>query len=705
MKLLDMINPTDYAEMAQNQMEDSRIPVWMVNAEKDNIQVVISQAKENVFAGLNRGTDTAVRHNAADGSDIVGVGTDADSAFLMMGPESITGAKNGFLNIAPDLGSIAGGFGQAFVQLDDNGTPLDPSDDTFVSGDMSGLGNPQMNDLMSAFSVGAFTSPTATLATLSQDFKDMQVGKTMAYWAVGGADFNPATTDDNPDFSDFTDTPNNDNDDGNALTSDTMENMGAYQAGIQTMGFEHLNFSASVVGMACNSTDPDMVGAIAQLSCDSADFIADYATEIVYNDDGDTMTLAEMFSGSAVLDGWAADYASNLSSFGANDGANSAFEYMTGTGFRTFDTFVNARSQYKYSMPSNTDLNLAFRTQESTTNGVNYSLNYSYNYDTNPIIDLSWRNDAGEVLDQEQVSAPLKMLTGLNEDQTSDDYGQPTYVTYPVSYLELTDGDGNVYGGATATAEGQAAFGASLVAAGVSFDNDGNPTDATDDQLAAAGGAMVVAMQTRSAILTFDQQVKRVHNIGGSFDTSIETAALGPVVIRGEALYTKDGFSPVMDKAALSQGDLVGALQMKKADRFKFVLGADITAMTNMLVSVQFIQDSNLDFIDNGDEYTTDYATMHLSNGFQKGTKDKNFYSLFFSKPFGESGQHRWNNITMLEEGVGENAYWNRFDIDYSIDDNTQATLEYNKYWGNVNTQFGQLKNASNIQAGVKYSF
>ena len=55
MKLLDMINPTDYAEMAQNQMEDSRIPVWMVNAEKDladgsNVQVILSQPKENVFA-------------------------------------------------------------------------------------------------------------------------------------------------------------------------------------------------------------------------------------------------------------------------------------------------------------------------------------------------------------------------------------------------------------------------------------------------------------------------------------------------------------------------------------------------------------------------------------------------------------------------------------------------------------------------------
>ena len=147
MKLLDMINPTDYAEMAQNQMEDSRIPVWMVNAEKDNLQVVVSQAKENVFAGLNRGTDTSVRTNNADGSDKVYVGNDTDSAFLMMGPESITGAKNGFLNIAPDLGSIAAGFGNAFVALTPDADVVNNGIFTKTEGDLSGLGNPQMNDL------------------------------------------------------------------------------------------------------------------------------------------------------------------------------------------------------------------------------------------------------------------------------------------------------------------------------------------------------------------------------------------------------------------------------------------------------------------------------------------------------------------------------------------------------------------------------
>ena len=115
-----------------------------------------------------------------------------------------------------------------------------------------------------------------------------------------------------------------------------------------------------------------------------------------------------------------------------------------------------------------------------------------------------------------------------------------------------------------------------------------------------------------------------------------------------------------------------------------------------------FIQDSDLDYVDNGNEYTADYATMSLHNEFNKGIENKNFYSLFFSKPFGESGQHRWNNITMYEENGGK---WNRFDIDYSIDDDTQATIEYNKYWGNENTQFGQLAASSNIQVGVKYSF
>ena len=76
--------------------------------------------------------------------------------------------------------------------------------------------------------------------------------------------------------------------------------------------------------------------------------------------------------------------------------------------------------------------------------------------------------------------------------------------------------------------------------------------------------------------------------------------------------------------------------------------------------------------------------------------------TLYSSKPFGASGEHRWNNIFMFEENGGK---WNRLDAEFSIDDDTQATVEYNKYWGDANTQFGQLEAASNIQVGVKYSF
>jgi hypothetical protein len=329
-------------------------------------------------------------------------------------------------------------------------------------------------------------------------------------------------------------------------------------------------------------------------------------------------------------------YDSNLANVSAAH--DTAFDYMGSTTFATFDRFVNAKSQYVYKMPENSDMDIAIRTRKSLDNGLNYSLNTSYNYDKNPIINVSWRNDAGALLTNAESSFDTVYGTGAE------------------TLGALTDASGIVYGGTTGNA----------------------PT------------------------LRFEQEVKRVVNVGGSFDTAIETAALGPVVIRGEMLYTKGSYSPIIDKTRLAVGDLPGALVMQKGNRAKFVLGADITAMTNMLVSAQFIQDSDLDFVDGTDKYTADYATMSLLNGFNKGTKDKNFYSLFFSKPFGASGEHRWNNISMYEENGGK---WNRFDIDYSINDDTQATVEYNKYWGDANTQFGQLEASSNIQVGVKYSF
>ncbi|MEJ2394690.1 MAG: RNA polymerase-associated protein rapA, partial [Candidatus Thiodiazotropha sp.] len=62
-KLLDIINPTDFRELNQNSMEDSRIPIWMINAEKNigdnsNLQLIVSQVEENKIPGLNPNDDS-----------------------------------------------------------------------------------------------------------------------------------------------------------------------------------------------------------------------------------------------------------------------------------------------------------------------------------------------------------------------------------------------------------------------------------------------------------------------------------------------------------------------------------------------------------------------------------------------------------------------------------------------------------------------
>jgi len=652
MKLLDIINPTDYAEMAQDQMEDARLPVWALNLEAGSVQVVISEPKENVFAGLNRGTDTAVRANGAIpagymmSADVANVGTDTGNAFMMMGPDTITGATDGFLNIVPDLGSVAAGFGTAFMPLGTDplaqaglggmvysGMPDDVNTPYVNEGYMDG-----MSDLLSAFTVDGFTvmrdpatgatfdmdnngvPDSATLQQLSDAFVGMQLGKAYANQTYAGTEADFLTTYVYP---------------AGSVAPDGVTSIAGNPMAMQ---FRDLNFAAMVAGMACQQYGGSMGPGTCALdgSTSQTDF---------------DMVAAGM-TGEQALNGFGAAYGANLSSFGDGN-ANSAFEYMTNTGFRTFDTFVNARSQYVYNMPKSDDVDFAIKTSQTTKSGVNYSLNFSNSYDKNPIIDLSWRNDAGEVLTQTVVDAPLTMAT-------------PTgMVTIPGTYIALTDSQGMPYG----------------------------------------GGASAGMQTDRSAILTFEQAVVRTKNLGGSFDTSVEMAGLGPVVFRGEVLYTMDGKQPVMSKTKLSVGDLVGALQMKDSDRFKFVLGADVTVLTNMLISGQYISDRNLSFLDSATEYTTDYATMHLSNGFNKAIEDKQYYSLFFSKPFGESGQHRWNNITMVEEGVGTDAYWNRFDVSYGLADDIEGTVELNNYWGNANTQFGQLKDASNMQVGVKYSF
>ncbi len=546
LKLLDTINPTDFSELAQNQFEDSRIPVWMVNAEKDlesggNFQLIVSQPKENIFAGLNRGIDTGVRQNNAFTlvDETTSDGTDQDHAFILKGVDTITGKENGFLNGVPDLGGMATRFSYGFG----GGTPANPQN-------LYGSGG--------GFTVGFYAGNSA---------------------AVNGTLPIPA-------------------------------------------GFQG-----------------DGAGTINAIATGNYDFNLSNATASTEWD--------------------------------ATVNPDSMFEYMDRTSFATFDAFSGAKSQYAYDMPDGTDADLAFRFKNTTDDGLNYSLNYSYNYDKNPVIKLDWYNDSGEKLNT--VYDTTSAGVGANAAFANS------------AVLRLVDGSGNAYGAGGAFAAG---------APGV-----------TDN-----GGA---------ATLRFTQTMERASNVGGSFDMAVDTEALGAIVLRGEALYQKDVYSPIFNRGKLAVGDLVGALEMTKGDRFKYVLGVDVTVLTNMLISTQFIQDRNLDYVDsnldfdgsscagkgvNCGTYTADFATMHMSNNFNKAEENKNFLSLFLSKPFGDSQQHRWNNIIIFED-QGSGGYWNRLDAEFAITDDIEATVEWNKYWGEENSQFGQLDKSSNVQVGFKYSF
>jgi len=109
-KLLDMINPTDWSEFNQNTPADARIPVWMINAEKyldngANVQVILSQAKGNKIAGLGNASGRASSHSTSN----------QDHPFILKGADTISGKVNGFLNIAPAIGNVAtNAFGGSF---------------------------------------------------------------------------------------------------------------------------------------------------------------------------------------------------------------------------------------------------------------------------------------------------------------------------------------------------------------------------------------------------------------------------------------------------------------------------------------------------------------------------------------------------------------------------------------------------------------
>ena len=624
-KLLDIINPTDFRELVQNDFEDSRIPLWMVKAERNildqgNIQFIVSQHEENKIPGLN-----------SDG--------DAGHPFILKGVDTITGEVNGFLNIAPNLANTATNFHLGAIGgFFDTGT------------------NP-----------GGVPGAPATPGTPAD--------------GIGDAILDPAGTP-----------------------------FGAF-AGLTPFG------TLTVDGFANTNqqvNDPDnSLAATGQLSGDES---------ILANPAGTTFPgPITPVSGGFLLNSIAQNGSALPNPFpAANDNNNktnlvgpvyeprdpdSAFEYMPNATFATFNTFAGSNfnfgpvssiaTQYKRDYPDDENLNAGFRFRQRLPNGFNYSLNYFYHYSANPTVSLSWHDSA----------------TGQELDTVRSRHGDFNGDGFPdaVDPNNVTGIGGTVAPDQVPNAIATDPFGFGQAVNGVSVLLR-NP--ATGAYYGAATPGPGLTLSNNQAVLRFTEELHRVHSVGASFDYALAGTAI-PTVIRGEFLYDIDEKQPIIDKRLLAIGDLANALTIEDADFFKYVIGADFTVLTNMLVSGQFIQFRNLDYEDEDrtcttqtgqrfdcSRYTGDFPSLHLSNGLQQDEENKEFYSLFFSKPFGPSDEHRWNNITIYEENGG---WWNRFDVEYSFTDLLIGSAQWNQYWGDDDTQFGQFEDSSSIQVGLKY--
>jgi hypothetical protein len=587
-KLLDIINPTDFRELNQNSMEEARIPVWMVNGERNigsssNVQLILAQAEENKIPGYTMGRGDS-------------------HPFTMLGVDTITGDVNGFYNIAPALSNVAATFQGAAMQ----------------GGFTGGNALPTGLNMFAGLTVDGFASGSWDITSPGQ--------------------LNPGQNPAEPDLSDPTRMP------GYVL----LNNFAQY-------GFTGQGLPPGVI-------DPN-------------------------GNNNVTNLMPVTGPGFGEVEPW--------DSFNA---PTSAFEWMGNATFATFNTFTGfdpdkptglggIKTQWERDYDS--EPNIGGRFRSSLDNGLNFSLNYFYHYSSNPGIDLSWRDNQGKELEVQLASsispAPGALIPDVSQSLTRAearanwDEGNPTPVL-------LHDGTHSTYYGALDPSQIMESIGS-----GNEIEGAGAPT------------------------LRFTEKPHRVHSIGASFDYGVDALDV-PLVLRGEFLYDKGEMQPVVDKFLLSIGDLANALKMEEADYFKYVLGADVTVFTNMLASFQFIQFRNLDYVDKSDScgrqgdptgstridcstYTADFATMHITNGLQQAEKNKEFYSFFLSKPFGESQLGRWNNIIIYEEGGG---YWDRIDAEYSLTDQVVLTGSLNLYWGEENTTFGQFKDSSNVQVGVK---
>lgn len=339
------------------------------------------------------------------------------------------------------------------------------------------------------------------------------------------------------------------------------------------------------------------------------------------------------------------------------------FDYMGDTTFATFNAFQGMQTKHVKDHPANAPLegNLGIRYSGSTDIGLNYTLNYYYHYDNNPVINVSWEGSAGQALEAKAYQfvasdpAMTPHLAGTNPAAS------------PQTTMMLMDGT-NFYS------------------------SNGGATPAT---------------------MVFTETQNRINTFGTSFDYAIDTP-FAPVILRTEIVYDKDTLQPVVDLGKLAYGDFAGAFQNERADFLNYVVGLDVTVMTNLFMSVQFMDKWNLDYVDQKsdytgvmgnsyDKFTANPATMSLSNGFKPAEEHQIMYTFFLSKPLLENDAMRVNNIFLYEQDNG--GYWDRFDVEYSYSDDIILSAAYNQYGGDDNGVFGQFKKMSNAQIGFKYIF
>ena len=678
-KFLDIVNPTDFRYWAQSSMEDSRIPLWMLTAEYpigDNGSLQLIWVPD-----VETGNQIPGLLNTTTG--------DQGQPFVSLGAETLTGQENGFLNIARDMGQTASIFqtllgmggmrgltgpmkyrtvewftglnqpgnttfqdvknsgNNAWHELAANGDNVNVSDDVLANGFDGAFINACFGDPSNP------TQNTVNLPLLNQVFIPMVEG-------MGNGDnvLNAAANNGTGLFGGFQ----------NYFMGYLMPTslaVAEYASASETEQ-EQIQASSSLLSMM-GITAPD--GSFINLSDDATRaYFAQMLGSMTPEQIQEMMNTPQM----QYITGIFGDGTTNQFDGTFSDGnPTSMFDYMGNTAFGTFYYFQGMQTVYRVDPdgPNKDDIedhNLGLRYAGSTDGGLNYSFNYYYHWDNNPYIEVTQEDSAGR-----QLTSNFQTYSAV----PAYDAASNTFVAWDgaqqVTALEsMTYSDGTAFTG---------------------------PINAQ---------GMIVDPVT----LVFNEKRARISTIGGSFDYAIDNN-FAPIIVRGELVYDHNVKTNVIDKAAMSYGDMTGAIKVNTGDFFKYVIGLDMTVLTNLFMSFQFMDTWNLDYVDdkrayNGKEYdvyTVNPATMSLGNGFKAGEEHQIMYTFFLSKPFMESDALRVNNLFLLENE--DYGWWNRLDAEYSWSDSLLFSAAWNQYGGDRNGVFGQFEDMSNVQIGAKLIF